>query len=148
MRLPSNPVLLGVALLALAGTVRAAPPAVDTPLPAWEQLTPAQREQLIAPIRDRWNAEPAQRRRMLNHAQRWQSLTPEQRQHARRGVKRWQQMDSEDREQMRMVFDHLHAMPEAERAVFMRKWRAMSAEQKRAWLQAHPAPLRRRPERD
>lgn len=148
MRLHTIPVLLGIALLALAGTASAAPPAMDASLPAWDQLTPAQREQLIAPIRDRWNAEPEQRRRMLNHAQRWQSLTPEQRQRARRGVKRWQQMDSEHREQMRAVFDHLRAMPEAERAVFMRKWRAMSAEQKRAWLQAHPAPARGRSGKD
>jgi hypothetical protein len=152
MRSPMTPSLLGIALLAMAGVAAAASPAADTPLPAWEQLTPAQREQLIAPIRDRWNAEPEQRRRLLLHAQRWQTLSPDQRKRARHGVKRWQQMDPGHREQMRAVFDHLRAMPEPERAVFMRKWRAMSAEQKRAWLQAHPAPaertrVRQRPDR-
>ncbi|MFC0677218.1 DUF3106 domain-containing protein [Lysobacter korlensis] len=126
--------------------IAAALPARATPassLPAWEQLTPQQREQLIAPIRDRWNSEPAQRQRMLLHAQRWQHLTPEQRQRARHGVKRWQKMPPEHREQMRAVFDHVRAMREPERRVFMAKWRSMTAEQKRAWLQVHPAPTPR-----
>lgn len=135
-------VLASGLLLAIA----AALPARATPaaaLPAWEQLTPEQREQLIAPVRDRWNAEPAQRERMLLHAQRWQNLTPEQRRHARHGVKRWQTMDPEHREQMRAVFAHVRTLPEAERRAFMAKWRAMSPEQKRAWLQAHPSPAPR-----
>jgi hypothetical protein len=148
MRSPTIPSLLGIALLAFAGVAAGASPASDTSLPAWEQLTPDQREQLIAPIRDRWNAEPEQRRRMLLHAQRWQTLSPEQRKRARHGVRRWQHMDPEHREQMRAVFDHLRAMPEPERRVFMVKWRAMSPEQKRAWLQAHPAPVRDRPGKD
>jgi predicted Fe-S protein YdhL (DUF1289 family) len=142
MRLRPVSSLLGIVLLALAGLASAASPAstTDTELPAWDQLTPAQREQLIAPIRDRWNAEPGQRRRMLLHAQRWQTLTPEQRQRARHGVGRWQKMDPEHRERMRALFDHLRAMSEAERRAFMMKWRAMSAEQKREWLKAHPTP--------
>lgn len=135
----SLPVLASALMLAIAAAlpVRATPAGS---LPAWEQLTPEQRDQLIAPIRDRWNAEPAQRQRMLLHAQRWQTLTPEQRQRARHGVKRWQHMDPEHREQMRAVFEHLKAMPEAERRVFLAKWRAMSQDQKRAWLQARPMP--------
>jgi hypothetical protein len=144
MRSPSIPTLFGAVLLAVAGIAAATPPTSDAPLPAWDQLTPAQREQLIAPIRDRWNAEPDHRRRMLLHAQRWQTLTPEQRKRARHGVARWQQMDPEHRERMRALFSHLRGMPEAERRDFMAKWRAMSAEQKRDWLQAHPAPAKRR----
>ena len=61
-------------LLAVAAPALAADPAA--PLPAWEQLSAAQREQLIAPMRERWNAEPAQRARMLNHAQRWKQMSP------------------------------------------------------------------------
>lgn len=139
--------LLGAALLAVAGIAAATPPAPDAPLPAWDRLTPAQREQLIAPIRDRWNAEPEQRPRMLLHAQRWQTLTPEQRKRARHGIVRWQQMDPEHRGQMRALFGHLRAMPEAERREFMAKWRSMSPEQKRDWLQAHPVPTQSRPGR-
>lgn len=116
----------------------------SAPLPAWEDLSPAQRELLIAPIRERWNTEPAQRPRMLAHAERWKTLTPEQRRRARHGVHRWQQMDPEERTRMRAVFAHLRTLPEAERSAFMARWRAMSDEQKRSWAQAHPAPARER----
>lgn len=136
---------LGVALLAsLVWPAFAQSPA---PLPAWDELTPAQRELLIAPIRERWNTEPAQRPRMLAHAERWKTLTPEQRRRARHGVHRWQQMDPEERTRMRAVFAHLRTLPEPERPAFMARWRAMSDEQKRAWAQAHPAPSRERRER-
>ncbi|GHA89659.1 DUF3106 domain-containing protein [Cognatilysobacter bugurensis] len=116
-------------------------------LPSWEQLTPAQRELLIAPVRERWNAEPAQRRRMLAHAERWQSLSPEQRRRARHGVQRWQQMEPAEREHMRALFAHLRRLPEADRAAFMARWRAMSEEQKRSWAQVHPTPTGEKRER-
>lgn len=131
-------------LAALASPAFAQAPAA---LPAWDELTPAQRELLIAPIRERWNAEPAQRPRMLAHAERWKTLTPEQRRRARHGVHRWQQMDPEERARMRAVFAHLRTLPETERSAFMARWHAMSDEQKRSWAQAHPAPPRERRER-
>ena len=137
-----RPGLFAAALALACAPALAADPAA-TALPAWEQLTPAQREQLIAPLRERWNAEPAQRARMLAHAQRWQQLTPEQRQRAHRGVDRWQHMAPEQREQMRAVFAHVRGLPDAERRAFMARWKTMTAEQKRAWVQAHPAPAGR-----
>ena len=36
----------------------------EQPLPAWEQLSAADRDALIAPIRERWNANPDQRARL------------------------------------------------------------------------------------
>ena len=43
------------------------------PLPEWDKLTPAQREALIAPVRERWNNTPPERRQnLLDRAQRWQ----------------------------------------------------------------------------
>ena len=135
--------LIATALAAACAPVFAADAAA--PLPAWEQLTPAQREQLIAPVRERWNAEPAQRARMLAHAERWRQLTPEQRKRAHRGVDRWQHMPPEQREQMRAVFAHVRALPETERRAFMARWQAMTPEQKRAWAQAHPAPAKHSP---
>jgi len=51
---------LGLALALLSPLIghAQAPP----PLPAWEQLTSAQRDRLIAPLQDRWNnATPEQR---------------------------------------------------------------------------------------
>jgi hypothetical protein len=108
------------------------------PMPAWEQLTPAQRELLVAPIRERWNANPDERARMYEHAQGWQSMTPQQRARARHGMHRWEQMDPERREQMRALFEKMRAMTPEQRKALREQWHAMTAEQRRVWVQANP----------
>jgi hypothetical protein len=70
-RLHTLPLLMTLLLLPASRRWRRAPrppcgalPAA--PLPAWEQLSEAQRESLLAPLRDRWNsADAGQRQRML-----------------------------------------------------------------------------------
>src|SRR3546814_20337966 len=84
-------------------------------LPAWDQLTPTQREQLIAPTRERWNAEPAQRAELLERAQRWQQMSPEQRKHAHRGVKRWRHMSDEQRAEARALYARMRSPHEDQR---------------------------------
>ncbi len=93
MNRPPLPARLAFALFALAaaGHAFAGPPqgapdrpraqAANTPPPpAWEQLTPAQREAIVAVLRDRWNDNPHERARMLQHAERWKrQLSPEER---------------------------------------------------------------------
>src|SRR5207342_2202281 len=85
------PTILALALLALPAFAQqkpapaAAPPASTQPaqpaLPAWEQLSNADRETLVASLRDRWNsADAGKRQRMLAHAREWRTMTPEQRQ--------------------------------------------------------------------
>ena len=64
-------------------------PAAEAPLPAWDQLSAEQREALVAPLRERWNAAPAERARMLERARRWESMPPEERERARRGMRRF-----------------------------------------------------------
>lgn len=113
-----------------------------TPLPAWEQLSAAQREQLIAPIRERWNAEPDQRQHLLERARRWQQMTPEQRTRAHRGMKRWEHLSPEQRTQTRALYSRMRTLEPAEREAFKAKWRAMTPEQQKAWLEANPAPPR------
>ena len=126
-----------LALAPLAAFAQQAPSA--PPLPAWEQLTPEQRELLLAPVRDRWNdSTPERRRDMLEHARRWQSLTPEQRRHARHGMKRWQDMPLEKRLHARALFDYIRPLPEAERKAMIERWKAMTPEQRDAWVEAHP----------
>lgn len=139
---PSLRALALWALLAASAPVLAADPAA--PLPAWEQLSATQREQLIAPVRERWNAEPAQRARMLNHAQRWQQMTPEQRQRAHRGMKRWEHMNPEQRGQTRALFSKMRTLEPEQRLELKAKWRAMTPEQRKAWVQANPPPPSRR----
>ena len=132
------PLLLVPLLLAAAPAMAAQ----TQTLPAWEQLTPAQREQLIAPTRERWNAEPEQRPRLLERAQRWQQMTPEQRKHAHRGVKRWRHMSPEQRTEARALYTRMRGLDDAERQALKTKWRAMTPEQRKAWVEANPAPAR------
>lgn len=132
----STPTLLFLALLLPA---LAAAQQTTSPLPAWEQLTPQQREQLVAPLRDRWNrSSPERRHDMLDHAVRWQSMTPEQRERARHGHKRWKDMSPERREQARALFEHMRGLPDAERRAMVDRWKAMTPEQRKAWVDAHP----------
>ncbi|OHE85219.1 MAG: hypothetical protein A2190_02565 [Lysobacterales bacterium RIFOXYA1_FULL_69_10] len=142
-RLRLLPLLIGLA--ALAGPVAAQSGAPATPpdassLPTWERLTPEQRERLITPLRDRWNNEPDARARMLAHAQRWQDMTPEERSKARSGMKRWRHMNPEQRDQMRALFSRMRALPPEQRAALKTKWRAMTPEQRREWVDANPPP--------
>ncbi|WP_457005502.1 MULTISPECIES: DUF3106 domain-containing protein [unclassified Luteimonas] len=142
---------IAAALLALA--LATALPAVAQPaqpaaaLPAWDELTTAQRETLVAPMRQRWNDHPEKRAHMLSHAERWQEMDPGQRERARRGAHRWQQMEPEKREAMRALYSRMKALPEAEREALRTQWKAMSPEQRRAWVKINPAPPERSRER-
>jgi len=132
--------LLPCLLLAVAaGPVRAAEPATTTApaLPAWDQLTPAQRELLIAPLRERWNGNPDMRGRMYAHAQRWQQMTPEQRKRAHHGLQRWEHMDPEQRRAMRALFQKMRSMTPEQREALRKRWHAMSEAERRAWVVAN-----------
>jgi hypothetical protein len=135
-RMPCIALLLALATGTAVAGGQARP--ATTAMPAWEQLSPAQRELLVAPIRERWNANPDERARMYEHAQGWQSMTPEQRARARHGMHRWERMDPERREQMRALFEKMRAMSPEQRKALRDQWRAMSPEQRRAWVQANP----------
>lgn len=107
------------------------------PLPEWDQLAPEQREALVSTVRDRWNNSPERRAHMLRHAERWQQMTPEERRSARHGMKRWHDMSPERREEARALFQHMRGMPAAEREALRARWKTMSAEERRAWLERH-----------
>ncbi len=135
-------------LLLFGGLILQPAFAADPPaLPEWDQLTAAQRDQLVAPIRQRWNAQPAERAQLLERAARWQQMTPDQRRHAHRGMNRWEHMSPEQRAEARALYGSMRSLEPAERAAFKAKWRAMTPEQKIAWLKAHPAPAKPRGER-
>lgn len=107
-------------------------------LPAWEQLTPAQRELLIAPLRERWDANPGERARMYGHAERWRSMTPEQRTRARRGLGHWEHMDPARRRAMRALFGKMRTMSPEQRKALRDQWHAMTQAQRDAWVEANP----------
>jgi len=129
-----------VVFLLLAAPVFAQQTAAPAPAPAqWEQLSPAERDVLIAPIRDRWNnADADQRRRMLDHARRWMTMTPEQREAAHKGMRRWDHLSPDQRDQARELFERMRSMPPEERHALKEKWHDMTPEQRKAWLDAHP----------
>jgi Protein of unknown function (DUF3106) len=143
LRAPFAAMLLALALCVPVGSALAQqgpPPPRDAnaaPLPAWEQLTPAQREALIATLRDRWNQNPQQRARIMNHAQRWRQMTPEQRQRAAQGKRRWDAMTPQQRATARAAFEQGKSLSPEQRAALREKLKAMTPEQRREWLKQH-----------
>ncbi|QLQ26936.1 MAG: DUF3106 domain-containing protein [Pseudoxanthomonas sp.] len=135
--------VLGLLAFASAEAFTQSPP--PAPLPAWEKLTPQQREALIAPLRDRWNREPEDRPRMMERAQRWQALSPEQRAQARHGMKRFEGMSPEQRRQARALYGRMKELTPEQRAL-RDQWKKMTPEQREAWMQEN-AP-RRHPSRE
>lgn len=138
--------LFVLGLLAFASSEAFAQSPPPAPLPAWEKLTPQQREALIAPLRDRWNREPEDRPRMMERAQRWQALSPEQRAQARHGMKRFEGMNPEQRRQARALYGRMKELTPEQRAALRDQWKKMTPEQREAWMQKN-AP-RRRPSRE
>ena len=136
-----RPILLACVLLLapFAAFAQDASTPTAKELPAWEQLSAQQRELLLAPVRDRWNGSSAKHRRhMLDHAERWQTMTPEERERARHGHNRWKNMPPERQRQARALFEHMRGMPDAERKAMIERWKAMTPEQREAWVEAHP----------
>ena len=144
--------VLALALCAAAPVFAQAPPPGATPAqqaaptpPEWDKLTPAQREALIAVVRERWNSEPGQRARMLQHAERWRTMTPEQRRSAQHGQQRWSRMSQDERREMRAVYEYARHLSPEQRAALREKLKTMTPEQRRAWLQEQRQRMRDRP---
>lgn len=144
LRRPTLPLLFALILLPVAPllaqtTVPAPAPGAGAALPDWEQLSPVQRDALLAPLRDRWNgADAAQRQRMLSHGQRWQSMSPEERDKARRGLRRFEHMSPEQREQARALFGQMRDLSPSQRAALRERWSQMTPEERRDWVREHP----------
>ena len=108
-------------------------------VPSWDELTPAQ-QAAVARLRDRWDSLPASHRVMaLERAERrarWEAMTPEQRERIREGMRNYRELPPGLRETMRESMRAMRALPEAEREALLARWRALSPEQRRAWLEA------------
>ena len=50
-------------------------------------------------------------------------------------MKRWSHLSPEQRERARAIFARIHDLPEAERRQWRERWRRMTPEQRRAWLE-------------
>ena len=115
---------------------------VATQYPEWDQLSPAQRDALVAPLRERWNRNPDERARMAERAQRWKSMPRDQRERAGHGMQRWELMTPEQRSEARALFHAMRGMDKPQRKTFMAQWRQKTPQQKTEWLKSHPAPER------
>ena len=135
--------VLALALLPALAFAQAPPTA--TQYPEWDKLTPAQRDALITPLRERWNANPDERARMIERAQRWTTMPRDQRDRARHGMQRWEHMSPDQRGEARALFHVMRGMAREERKAFLAEWRQKSPQQRAEWLQAHPAPERKPP---
>ncbi len=132
-------VLMAVCLLAGMASAAQAQTASRAALPAWEQLSQAQRDELTAPIRERWNREPGERTRMLERARRWHAMSPEQRSRAHHGMQRFERMDPTRREHAHAMFKKMRNLPEAERRALRERLKKMTPEQRKVWIQQnHP----------
>lgn len=125
------------------------------PMAEWDALSQTQRDALIAPMRDRWNANPQERKRLWEHAQRWNQMPPQLRQRARHGMHRWEDMPPAERAQMRELFERTRSMPRQQRHetfilfrqmramtpiqrdALVDRWRTMTPAQRDAWLREH-----------
>lgn len=139
-----RPLLVLVLLLAPMFAMAQEKPATTPPLPEWNQLTSAQRDVLIAPLRDRWNSSPDERTRLYERARRWKAMPTDTRQRAHHGMQRWEKMSPEQRQHAQVLFHAMRDMDKAEREAFLAKWHAMTPQQRSEWVDAHPAPERRR----
>ena len=138
-----------VLLLAPAFAMAQNKPVSPAPLPEWDQLSSAQRDVLIAPLRDRWNNSPDERARLYERARRWKTMPVDARQRAHHGMQRWERMSPEQRQHAKSLFHAMRDMDKSERKAFLEKWHAMTPQQRDEWVAAHPAPERRRePNRD
>ncbi len=151
-----------LALACLPSHARQAEPEVATQTPpAWDALTPEQRELLIAPLRERWNANPHARERMLRQARDWRALGPQDKQRAHRGARRLQHLSPQERQQMRalfqrirdmpqqqrhetmLLFRHMRHLPPAEREALVQRWQGMTPAQRAQWLRERVPPAQR-----
>ena len=136
---------LALALLPAIAFAQANPAPVQ--YPEWDQLTPAQREALVTPLRERWNANPDERARMIERAQRWKTMPRDQRDRAGHGMKRWEGMSPEQRGEARALFHAMRGLEKEQRKAFLAEWRQKTPQQRAEWLKAHPAPAHREPSR-
>ena len=145
MRQPSSFVLIVFGLLALWPAIAFAQATTTgaTQYPEWDQLTQAQRDAIVAPLRERWNSNPAERARMFERAQRWKAMPGDQRDRARHGMQRWEHMSPEQRGEARALFHAMRGLDKDQRKAFLAQWRQKTPQQKADWLKAHPAPERR-----
>lgn len=103
-------------------------------VPAWDELSPAQRADLAA-FADRWDHLPASRRvAILERHARWQQASPEDRQNMRKGERVFRRMTPAQREAMRRSMAVVRTLPADEQRSLRQRWRALTPKERGDWL--------------
>ena len=142
----------GVAAQSPAGASAPAPAAPPRALtrPAWNDLTPSQREAL-APLEDRWSGfDSARRKKWLEVAQRYPSLSDEGKQRLHERMGEFADMSSQQRRTARENFKRAYELPADQRQALIQEFRELPEDEKRALAEeaARKADTPRRPTRD
>ncbi|MBC7946211.1 MAG: DUF3106 domain-containing protein [Burkholderiales bacterium] len=90
--------------------------------PAWEQLTP-QQKQVLAPLAAEWSSFPdVQRSKLLGIAQRFPGLSPDQKQRVQSRLAEWSKLTPAQRDLARQNFRNLKQLPPEKREEAKKKW--------------------------
>lgn len=104
-------------------------------VPAWNELSPQQREDL-ARFQSNWDRMPASRRvAILERYSRWQQASPQARETWRDGERNFQQMSPLQRQQMRRSLAAVRELPAEKQRYLRRLWQSLSPDQRRLWLE-------------
>jgi hypothetical protein len=104
--------------------------------PSWSQLD-AQQQSDLRPFADRWDRIPPWRRvRILERYRRWQGMPPEKRRAMREGLANYERMSPEQRWKIRRSIHAVRALPREQQLELRARWRTLTPEQRKAWLDA------------
>ena len=111
-------------LLLAAGLAAAAPP-------AWEALTPAQR-QALAPLQRDWPAiEPGRKDKWIELASRFPSMTPDERLRMQARMTEWARMTPDERTRARLQFQETRQLPSDEKQARWEAYQALTEEERK-----------------
>jgi hypothetical protein len=124
-----------VCLLLAVATTQAAPVVPEqVKVPAWNELSDQQQADL-SHLAGRWDRLPASRRVLiLERYSHWKHLPAQEREALREGARNFRQMSPRQREKMRMSMDAVRALPRAQQRRLRERWRSMTPQQRRLWL--------------
>jgi len=124
-----------VCLLLAVATAQAAPVVPEqVKVPAWNELSDQQQADL-SHLAGRWDRLPASRRVLiLERYSHWKHLPAQEREALREGARNFRQMSPRQREKMRMSMDAVRALPRAQQRRLRERWRSMTPQQRRLWL--------------
>ena len=110
--------------------------------PAWNALTPAQR-QALAPLQRDWALiDPAGREKWLEMAARFPSLSAAERERLQERMQDWARMTPEQRSRARLQFQETRQLPSDEKRARWEAYQSLSEEERMSLIQRSRPPAR------